>query len=177
MNKFRLHKTVSLASPLGTLLYPVLPKLMMYSCPQTISTASAIFYVHLTLIHCSNYQIELVADKTKLQVFLPKSYEDLSQYFKSSSAIKIYLKTIPFSDLAENLGVLRSTEGNLPNILNRVKSHKKALGSVCSTGLAWGHRSNPQATLRINSMYGIPDLLSGLATPVLKQSEGMQPTP
>ena len=31
--------------------------------------------LHLT--HCSNYQIELVANKTKLQVFLPKSYEVL----------------------------------------------------------------------------------------------------
>ena len=32
-----------------------------------------------------------------------------------------------FSDYAEHVGVIRSVSGNLPNILNRISSHKKAL--------------------------------------------------
>ena len=71
-DNFYKMETVNLASPLGTLPYP-LPKLMM----STNNIYCISNHLHLTLLHCSNYQIELVANNTKLQVFLPKSYEVL----------------------------------------------------------------------------------------------------
>ena len=40
-----------------------------------------------------------------------------------------------------------------------------------SSGLAKDHRANPAACIRINQLYGIPVLMSGLGTIVLKNSE------
>ena len=61
--------------------------------------------------------------------------------------------------------------GNLPHLLNRFSSHNKAIHSVLHAGLARGHRGNPAASLRVEKLYGVPVLLSGTASLVLKQSE------
>ena len=59
----------------------------------------------------------------------------------------------------------------MPNILQRISAHKKALASVASAGLARGHRGNPVASLRVNQLFATPVLTSGLAPTVLKKSE------
>jgi len=60
------------------------------------------------------------------------------------------------SNEAEHVGVVRSVNGNLPNIMNRIASFKKALGAIASCSLARGHRANPKASLRILSTYCTP---------------------
>ena len=61
--------------------------------------------------------------------------------------------------------------GNLPNILNRVASFKKALDAIASCGLARGHRANPAASLKILSTYCTPVLMSGLGSLFLTNKE------
>ena len=55
---------------------------------------------------------------------------------------------INFTNEAEHVGVLRSTEGNLPHILNRIIMHKRQLGSLMFTGIERNHRGNPAAALK-----------------------------
>ena len=55
----------------------------------------------------------------------------------------------------------------MPNILDRLSSHTKALNAVLPTGMALGHRGNPAASLRLERLYGCPVLLSGLSALVL----------
>ena len=76
-----------------------------------------------------------------------------------------------FSCEAEHVGILRSVSGNLPNILDRMSAHSKALHSVMPVGLAKGHSSNHAACLRVELLYGSPVLLSGLPSLVLSKSE------
>ena len=51
--------------------------------------------------------------------------------------------SVKFVDEAEHVGVIRSTAGNMPHILQRITSHKKDLG-------AKGQRGNPTSSLRIH---------------------------
>ena len=78
---------------------------------------------------------------------------------------------IKLVDDTEHVGVIRSTDGNLPHILQRFTSHNRALHSVLHVGIARGHRGNPAASIRVEKMYGVPVLLSGTASLVLKQAE------
>ena len=78
---------------------------------------------------------------------------------------------ISFTDTAEHVGVIRSTSGNLPNLLNRVLAHKKVLGSLLSAGLAKGHRASPASCLLVNKLHGEPVLMSGLSSQVLSKTE------
>ena len=61
------------------------------------------------------------------------------------------------------MGVLRSSTGNLPHIVNRVAMHKNALHALLPAGLARKHRGNPAASLKLSQLYGAPVMLSGLA--------------
>ena len=79
-------------------------------------------------------------------------------------------KQIEFVETAEHVGIVRATSGNLPAILSRLSSQKKALCAVLHTGVARGHRGNPAASLRVIKVYGAPVLLSGLATYILSSS-------
>ena len=78
---------------------------------------------------------------------------------------------IEFASKAEHVGVIRSEDGNLPNLLNSISSHKKALGSVISAGLARGHAGNPAASIRVEKLYGTPVLMSGLESLFLEKSQ------
>ena len=129
------------------------------------------FLLKLTLNYCKKYHVELSAPKTKLQVYLPhilSKYEDL---YKNSIDIRINDTPIAFVDSADHVGVIRSVQGNLPHILNRISSYNKALHSVLPAGLARNHRGNPAASLSVEKLYGVPVLLSGTAALVLKQTE------
>ena len=117
--------------------------------------------------YCQKFNVHLSPSKTKL-LMLPSSKKDAHVFH---NPIKINDTRVDFVDEAEHVGVLRSTSGNMPHILGRLSSFRKALGSVVSCGLARGHRSNPAASLRILTLYGTPVLMSGMASLVLLDKE------
>ena len=92
-------------------------------------------------------------------------------YTRNINPIKINEEKIEFTDSAEHVGMVRSVSGNLPTILTRITSHRKALGGVLHTGIARSHRGNPAASLRVQQLYGNPVLFSGLAPLVLSSQE------
>ena len=85
--------------------------------------------------------------------------------------IRVNAAKVDFVECAEHVGIERSTSGNSVSIFTRFNAHKRALGAVLHAGLARGHRGNPQAGLRVEQLYGVPVLLSGLAPLVLTKTE------
>ena len=67
------------------------------------------------------------------------------------------------------MGVVRSIDGNLPHIQNRITAHMRALFSVLPAGLARIQKANPAVSLQ--SVYALPVLLSGIASLNLLESE------
>ena len=67
--------------------------------------------------------------------------------------IKIGDNFIEFSSTAEHVGTLSSNDGNLPNIMNRIVSQRKALGGVLFTGIARKDRANPVVGLKVERLY------------------------
>ena len=125
----------------------------------------------LTEQYCSNYRVKLVASKTKLlPMYLPR-HSHLVEYAKLVNTITVNDTPVKFVSEAEHVGVLRSSAGNLPNLPERIASHKKALGAVSSAGLARSHRGNPAASLRVHQLYATPVLVSGLASLVHTEAE------
>ena len=127
--------------------------------------------LQLTLIFCSKYQVHLCIEKTKLIAISTPAMALTVNIMKTTSPLRINGTRIPFVDTAEHLGILRNKSSNLPNILKRISAHKNALGAVLHAGLARGHRGNPAASLKVESLHGIPVLLSGLGALVLLKSE------
>ena len=80
--------------------------------------------------------------------------------------------TIDFSEEAEHVGVIRSSDkGNLPHLMNRINAHRKALAATLSSGIAQKSRANPAVGIRLQKVYGTPVLLSGVASLFLLGSE------
>ena len=125
----------------------------------------------LTTEYCKKYEVELVPDKTKLLAFCKSEDDHLVRYAKLASTISLDGRPIPFSQQAEHLGIVRSSSGNLPNLVERFSAHKKKLFSVLPAGLALHHNANPAACLRVEQLYALPVLLSGLSALVLTSSE------
>ena len=67
--------------------------------------------------------------------------------------------------------MIRSLDGNMPNLLKRFSSHKQALYANLSCGIARGHRGNVAASLKIEKLYALPVLFSELASLVLTGHE------
>ena len=112
-----------------------------------------------------------MSSKTKLlPVYLPR-HEYLVDYSKLVNSETIDETVVKFVSEAEHVGALRSSTGNMPNVLQRISCHKQALGGFSSAGIARGHRGNPAASLRINQLYATPVMLSGLASLVLSEAE------
>ena len=103
--------------------------------------------LQLTLSYCQKYQVQLSAPKTKLLVF-SKNETDYVKYSKLVNPINISQSRISFVDCAEHVGVLRSTSGNLPHLLQRIVSHKNTLGGILSIGLSRRHRANPLSAIK-----------------------------
>ena len=80
------------------------------------------------------------------------------------SPITINNIPIEFSSSAEHVGIIRSSEGNLPHLLGRISSHRKALFSVIPAGLSKRNNANPSATLRVEKTFALPVLISGVAS-------------
>ena len=95
--------------------------------------------------YCTKYNVQLSSSKTKLMKITPPRAKTKPEY----NPININGEPIGFVKEAEHVGVLRSTDGNMPNILQRVTAFKNALGSIVSCGLAHGRTSNPSASFRI----------------------------
>ena len=70
---------------------------------------------------------------------------------------------------ATHVGVVKSSHGNGPNI--GARTHRRAVYSVLHFVIAKGHRANPQASLRVETVYGVSVLFSGLAGLVITSSE------
>ena len=131
-----------------------------------------LFYLlHLTLLLCSKYQVQLCSEKTKLQAFATKDMNFAVDYAKHINPIKVNNEKIEFVESAEHVGMLRSTSGNHQTILERFKAHRQAIASVLHVGVARGHRGNPAASFKVHQLYGTPVLMSGLAPLLLSKQE------
>ena len=128
-----------------------------------------LFYLlELSNIACRKNMIDIGADKTRLQVYAKKGFmveKDVE------TPIFINEQNIPFTDLAEHVGVIRSTSGNGPALMSRISAHRKALASVLHTGIARSHRGNPASGVKIEKLYATPVLLSGISSLVLSNDE------
>ena len=136
-----------------------------------ISLENLKLLARLTENYCSNFRVKLVASKTKLLPVYHKRHDYLVEYAKLVNSVTIDGTVVQFVTEAEHVGVLRSSSGNMPNILQRIASHKKALGGVSSAGMTRSHRGNPAASLRVHQLYAAPVLLSGLGSLVLTEPE------
>ena len=77
--------------------------------------------------------MELVAEKTKLLSFVPP-HLNLQVYLqKLQVPLSLNGKVIDFSTTAEHLGVLRSPDGNMPNILSRLSAHTRSIMAILPT--------------------------------------------
>ena len=112
--------------------------------------------------------IDIGAEKTRLQVYAKRGF---ALNTNVETPIFINEQNIPFSDLAEHVGVIRSTSGNGPAIMARISAHRKALASVLHTGIARSHRGNPASSIKIEKLYATPVLLSGISSLVLSSNE------
>ena len=127
--------------------------------------------VTLTEKYCYKYRVMLVQSNTKLLGFATSKQKHSLEHAKLINPVTINSLPVKFVDEAEHVGVIRNTSGNMPNIANRITSHKKAMASVLSAGLAKNHNGNPMASLKVHQLYGTPVLFSGLATLVLTKPE------
>ena len=117
--------------------------------------------LHLTMLYCHKYKVIMTPEKTKLQVFAPPALDSYVEYYKSTNYLSISGVPLSFTNNTEHVGVIRSPlSGNIPHILQRISSHKRALAAVLSAGLSRSHRGNPAASLRTEKLYGLPVLLS-----------------
>ena len=81
------------------------------------------YLLNLTIISCQKYNIELCAEKTRLQAFLPTNGALDYDIF---NPIKIHDVQIEFATTAEHVGILRAIDGNRSAILARLTAHKRA---------------------------------------------------
>ena len=126
----------------------------------------------LTTQYCHKYKVKLVPEKTKLMVFSKDNDVTLVQYPKLVSSISLYNENIDFSEQAEHLGIIRSSNAdNMVNILERLSAYKKKLFSVLPAGLALHHHAPPAACFQVEQLYALPVLLSGISALVLSKYE------
>ena len=123
--------------------------------------------LQLALNYCQKYCVSLCPDKTKLVVMTSKKEQKWIPY----NPISFGGKDIGFSTKAEHVGVIRSSDGNLPNLLSRFTAHRRALAALLFAGIARNHRGNISASLKIEKIFALPVLLSGLASLVLSKAE------
>ena len=132
---------------------------------------SLFYLLELTKFFGDKFFVEQNAEKIKLQVYTRKGIPYDHEYTSLTNPIVVNGKPIRLSSEADHVGILRSSNGNGPTLTDRFSAHKKALASVLHSGLARGHRANPTLSIRIEKLYALPVLLSGLASLVLLRSE------
>ena len=128
--------------------------------------------LHLAMEYASAYHVTMVPEKTKLLCYTPKGQQAATAYWQTISPISMSDNHISFSRQADHVGILRCIDpGTMAAVLARVTAHTRALHAVLPAGLARGHRGNPAASLKIEQLYGLPVLLSGLGSLVLGKPE------
>ena len=135
------------------------------------SIRSLQYLLYLTETFCNRNQVSLSPGKTKLQVFFTPQMRSKVKYAMITNPVKLKGIEINFSETAEHVGVLRSTSGNSAAIFSRITAHRNALAAVLHTGMALNHRGNPAASLTVEQLYGLPVLISGLASLYLSKAE------
>ena len=125
------------------------------------------YLLRLTTVFCRKYCVELSAEKTKLQVFSRNGSFPILDY----NPISINGNDIPFSTVADHVGILRSSDGNQATILARFTAHRNALADILFSGFAKGHRGNPAYSVKIEKLYATPVLLSGIASLYLSNKD------
>jgi hypothetical protein len=125
----------------------------------------------LTKLYCQKFQVKLVGAKTKLLVFTTKHNSMQAMVDLAINNIEIDGHNVVPSLQASHVGVVRCPEGSSPHIADRLSAHRKAVYSVMHAGLARGHRANTAAALRVEAVYGISVLLSGLASLILTSKD------
>ena len=123
--------------------------------------------LHLVLDYCRKFSIKLCASKTKLLMIT----NDSDQKFVPLNPINIDGEDINFANEAEHVGVIRSCDGNMPHLLGRFAAHKRAMPGALFCGTAKSHRCNPAASVKVEKLYGMPVLFSGMASLVLTKAE------
>ena len=121
----------------------------------------------LTQNYCEKYGVSLCHDKTKLVMLSDGGSTDRELF----NPISIDNHSIGFSESAEHVGVIRSREGNMPHIMSRLSAHRKALYATLASGVAQKSRANPMVGLKLEAVYGVPVLMSGIACLVLNEHE------
>ena len=93
--------------------------------------------VTITEAYCAKYRVKLVPSKTKLLAFATPAKDQLFQVQLAKLLNPVRVDNIPveFTTEAEHVGIIRSTSGNLPNLLNRIISHRKSIGALLSAGM------------------------------------------
>ena len=86
--------------------------------------------LNLSLKYCRHPHVQLRANNTKIQAYTAKSSDIQWYYVKVVKPIIIDDQVIYFSDEAEYVGLVWSTQGILPHISARIISHRKSLASV-----------------------------------------------
>ena len=91
------------------------------------------------------YRVELVAEKTKLLAFAPNSQSEQVYIEKLLNPLHLNGNPVCFSSTADHVGILRSVEGgNMPNILDRLSNHTKAVMAILPSGMCHNfHQSGP----------------------------------
>ena len=165
-----LSQNSSLGVPLGNLIVSAIGQ-----ADDTVLISNDIvllsYLLILTKTFCQKSLVELSAEKTKLQVFNPEKRSSASLSTDLFNPIEINGKTIPFTENAEHVGILRCTKGNGPALYARFSAHRKAIGAVLHQGMARGHRANPCFSLQIEKLYATPVLFSGLGALILSKKE------
>ena len=128
------------------------------------------YLLELTKKYDLKYFVNLCAEKTRLQVYLPKNAKQDTIY-SVANPIEINGKTISYANTAEHVGLVRSPSGNLVTLLSRFTAHRKAVAGILHTGVARGHRGNPAVGLKVHQLYGTPVLLSGIAPLMLSAQD------
>ena len=99
--------------------------------------------LHLINDYCHYYKVNLVPSKTKLICIGSKKDAQFIEYLKLINPINVCGTAIEFCDELQHVGVIRSTLGNMPAVLDRITAQKRAVGAVLSAGLRRGHLKDP----------------------------------
>ena len=127
--------------------------------------------LYLTTRYCAKYDVELVPDKTALLAFIP-SGDKVASCDKEIIELSLHDHKIPFVDQTTHLGVVRTVcPGNMAAIVDRMTAHRRKVFAILPAGLALHHHANTCPRLRIEKIYCLPVLLSGLASLPLSKSE------
>ena len=126
--------------------------------------------LYLTKEYGKKYDVELVPEKTNLLMFRSSSLE--AEPNEETSFLELNGNPIPFTSEAEHLGVVRtSSASNLPNVMKRISAHRRKLYSLLPSGVALRHNASPSSCLKVEKLYALPVLLSGLGSLVLSAVE------